>query len=318
MAEIQSWGRVERTKGQGLTERPETGLGVFKNRARYPRWTEAMVNALEPIRRQGRKWFQLYDKIADEKTLTHAWERINARVSGEARRRGAGVDGETIETFSVSRAKRIEEITEAMKKGTYKPSPVKRQWIPKPGSNKKRPLGLPTIADKIVQEAARGVIEPIWEAQFLDGSHGFRPGRSTDTACQMLEAHLAIGKTWVADADIKGCFDNISHKAIDALIARHIADGKVRDLISNMMKAGVMEGWSVHRTAAGTPQGGIISPLLCNIVLHELDTMGEVRRRFRPVVRNPRTGGKRAYHRQRSSRPAGARVEPRENPYSTS
>lgn len=272
MAEGQPWGRVMMTKGQGLAAGSETGPGALNDKTRYPRWTEAMVNALAPLRAQGRKWFQLYDKIADEKTLRHAWERINTRTSGEARRRGAGADGMTVEMFDRDSDARLRELATAMKDGTYRPSPVKRQWIPKPGSNKKRPLGLPTVTDKVAQEAARGGIEPVWEEQFLDGSHGFRPGRSTDTACRTLEAQLLNGNVWVVDADIKGCFDNISHEAIATLIARRIADGKVLKLVRDMLKAGVMEEWSVRRTAAGTPQGGVISPLLCNIVLHELDT----------------------------------------------
>lgn len=272
MADLTAWGRVPETKGRGLPARAETGSGVLHDRARYPRWTEAMVAALPQLRAEGRKWFQLYDKIADEKTLRLAWERINARTTGEARRRGAGVDGITVEAFARHSEAAIGALAEALRKGTYRPQPVRRQWIPKPGGSRKRPLGLPTVADKIVQEATRGLIEPVWEEQFHDGSHGFRPGRSTDTACRALEAHLESGKTWVVDADIRGCFDNISHKAVAALIARRISDGKALRLVDAMLKAGVMEELTTRRTAAGTPQGGVISPLLCNIVLHELDT----------------------------------------------
>lgn len=230
-----------------------------------------MVDALPRLRAEGRKWFQLYDKVADERTLRLAWERINTRTTGEARRRGAGVDGATVEDFARDSEARIKALAEAMRKGGYKPSPVKRQWIPKPGSNRKRPLGVPTVADRVVQEALRGIIEPVWEEQFLDGSHGFRPGRSTDSACLMLEAHLLKGNVWAVDADIRGCFDNIAHKAVITLMHGHIADGKILRLAEAMLKAGVMEDMHVRRTATGTPQGGVISPLLCNIVLHELD-----------------------------------------------
>lgn len=271
MAEAQPWGRVPKTKGQGLAARPETGPGAPHDKTRYPRWTEAMVDALPRMRAEGRKWFQLYDKFSDERTLRLAWERINARVSGEARRRGAGIDGVTVEDFARDSEAEIKRLAEAMRKGEYKPSPVRRLWIPKPGSNRKRPLGLPTVADRVVQEALRGVIEPVWEEQFLDGSHGFRPGRSTDTACLALESQLLKGNAWVVDADIRGCFDNIAHKAVIELLHRHVADGKILKLAEAMLKAGVMEDMQVRSTATGAPQGGVISPLLCNIVLHELD-----------------------------------------------
>lgn len=251
----------------------EDRLGAIRDdRERYPRWTPPMVEALPRLRGEGRKWFQLYDKIDDERTLEAAWNRINRRTQGDARLRGAGVDGITVEQFAAVAGTQLPALAAALKSGAYRPAPVKRQWIPKPGSRKKRPLGLPTVADRVVQEAARGVIEPVWEEQFLDGSHGFRPGRSTDSACLMMEAHLESGKVWVVDADITGCFDNIEHRAITDLIARHIADGKVLRLVEAMLTAGVMEEMSLKRNSAGTPQGGVISPLLCNIALHELDT----------------------------------------------
>lgn len=251
----------------------EDRLGAIRDdRERYPRWTPLMVGALPRLREQGRKWFQLYDKIADEKTLAAAWKRIDGRTRGEARTRGAGVDGVTVEQFAAVAGTQLPALAAALKSGTYRPAPVKRQWIPKPGSSKKRPLGLPTVADRVVQEAARGVLEPIWEEQFLDGSHGFRPDRSTDSACLMMEAHLESGKVWIVDADITGCFDNIAHRAVTDLLARRVADGKVMRLVENMLAAGVMDGWSLKRNSTGTPQGGVISPLLCNVTLHELDT----------------------------------------------
>lgn len=272
MDNVPAWGRVAKTKGQRLPQSADDRLNAIRNgRERYPRWTESMVDALPRMREQGRKWFQLYDKIADEKTLDAAWQRIERRVKGGARRRGAGVDGVTVEDFAARADAQLPELAAALKTGAHRPAPVRRHWIPKPGGNKKRPLGLPTVADRVIQEAARGVIEPIFEEQFLDGSHGFRPGRSTDSACLMMETHLENGKVWVVDADITGCFDNIAHRAIIDLIARRIADGKVLRLMESMLTAGVMDDWSLKRNGAGTPQGGIISPLLCNIALHELD-----------------------------------------------
>lgn len=272
MDNVPAWGRVTQTKGPRLPQSADDRLSAMRNnRERYPRWTPSMVDALVCMRKQGRKWFQLYDKIADENTLVAAWQRIDQRVRGAARRRGVGVDGITVEDFAARAYEHLPGLAAALKEGAYRPAPVRRHWIDKPGGSSKRPLGLPTVADRVVQEAARGVIEPIFEEQFLDASHGFRPGRSTDSACLMLEAHLEQGKNWVVDADITGCFDNIDHRALIDLIARRIADGKVLRLIGNMLKAGVMEERMLKRNSAGTPQGGVISPLLCNIALHELD-----------------------------------------------
>lgn len=272
MSGIPEWGRVQETKGQRLPKTTDDRLSAIKNdKERYPRWTNAMVDAIPTLEAKGGKWFQLHDKIADEETLNAAWERINKRVTGEARKRGAGPDGVTIKAFEAISGSELSRLCGELKTGRYKPSPVRRHYIPKPGSSKMRPLGLPTIADKVVQEAVRGIIEPIWETQFPDASHGFRPGRSTDSACLEMEGHFRNGKVWVVDADIKGCFDNIPHETIIDLIARRISDGKVITLIRNMLEAGVMEEMSVRRTDTGTPQGGIVSPLLCNIVLHEFD-----------------------------------------------
>lgn len=272
MGKYPAWGRVTKTKGQGLPATAEDRLGAIKaDKERYPRWTLAMMEALPALEAQGRKWFQLYDKIADEKTLAAAWERIDKRMAGDARKRGAGPDGVTVEMFAAVSGVELGKLCKELKEDRYKPSPVRRHYIPKPGSGKMRPLGLPTIRDKVVQEATRGIIEPIWEARFLNASHGFRPGRSADSACREMEGHLSNAKVWVVDADIKGCFDNIPHETIIDLIAKRISDGKVIRLIRSMLEAGVMEEMRVRRTDTGTPQGGIISPLLCNIVLHELD-----------------------------------------------
>lgn len=269
MDERAAWGRVK----QELPNTAEDRLtAIWNDRKRYPRWTAPMAGALTRLRKEGRKWFQLYDKIADVRTLTAAWQSIDRRTTGAARHRGAGVDGVTVADFAAQADKQLPATAAALKAGTYQPRPVRRQWLPKPDRVKKRPLGIPTVKDRVVQEAVRGIIEPIWEEQFLDGSHGFRPGRSAESACLMMEAHLETGKQWVVDADITGCFDNITHRAIVDLIARHIADGKVLRNIRAMLTAGVMEEWTLRSVTAGTPQGGVISPLLCNIVLHEMDT----------------------------------------------
>ena len=272
MNEYPPWGRVTETKGRGLPETAEDCLSAIKeDKERYPRWTPVMVDAIPRLEAEGRKWFQLYDKVGDVKTLASAWKRIDKRTTGNARERGAGPDGATVDSFAQNSEAELNRLSEELKKGRYKPAPVRRHYIPKPGRSGKRPLGLPTIADKVVQEAMRGIIEPIWESRFSNSSHGFRPGRSTNSACLMMEEAILSGRTWIVDADIKGCFDNIPHETIINLIAERISDGKILKLIRNMLEAGVMEEMEVRHSAAGTPQGGIISPLLCNIVLHEFD-----------------------------------------------
>jgi len=272
MGELPPWGRVAQTKGQRLPETADDRLSAIKNdKTRYPRWTPAMADAIPKLEAEGRKWFQLYDKVADIKTLEAAWKRIDKRTTGSARERGAGPDGVTVKAFAEDSEAELNRLCKELKSGKYEPAPVRRHYIPKLGKSGMRPLGLPTIADKVAQEALRGIIEPVWESRFSNMSHGFRPGRSTDSACLMMEEAILNGKVWIVDADIKGCFDNIPHEVIIDLIAKRISDGKILGLIRDMLKAGVMEEMKVSHSDAGTPQGGIISPLLCNIVLNEFD-----------------------------------------------
>jgi RNA-directed DNA polymerase len=237
-----------------------------------------MREALKTRQESKGKWFSLFDRMWDRRYLQAAWDRIDERVEGEARTRGAGVDGATVETFAKRAAEEIDRLAAELKNGTYRPRPVKRHYIPKPGTTKKRPLGMPCVRDKVVQEALRSLIEPIFEVEFLEGSHGFRPGRSTDTACQRLERYLAAGKVWVVDADITGFFDNLDQERSLAEVNRRIADGKVLKLIRFFLEAGVMEEMKVRYTTTGTPQGGIVSPLLANIYLHAMDEELEARK----------------------------------------
>jgi RNA-directed DNA polymerase len=187
------------------------------------------------------------------------------------------VDGVTVESFAKRAGEEIDRLAAELKAGSYRPRPVKRHYIPKPGTTKKRPLGLPCVRDKVVQEALRSLIEPIFEAEFLEGSHGFRQERSTETACQWLEQSLGTGKVWVVDADITGFFDNIDQEKALSEVNRRIADGKILKLIRSFLEAGVMEEMKVQYTTTGTPQGGIISPLLANIYLHAMDEALEAR-----------------------------------------
>ena len=179
-----------------------------------------------------------------------------------------GVNDDTADGFSEAK---IEKIINSLKDETYQPSSVRRTYIAKKNNpGKKRPLGIPTFTDKLVQEALRMVLEAVYEPVFLDCSHGFRPNRSCHTALKDLK-HKFAGSKWFIEGDIKGCFDNINHSVLIGLINKKVKDARVTKLIYKFLKAGYMEDWQYHSTYSGTPQGGNISPLLANIYLHELD-----------------------------------------------
>ena len=277
MRNVPEWGRVKKAKQEGLPEKASDYCGGITEWNHHPAWTERMRAALKINRETGGKWFSLIDRVYDPRQLQAAWVRIDHKTVGKARKRGAGVDGVTVEQFAQQAGEEIVRLGEELKTGAYRPRAVRRHWISKPGTNKKRPLGLPCVRDKVVQEALRSLIEPIFENEFLDGSHGFRPNRSTDTACQQIEAWLEKGMVWIVDADVTGCFDNINQEKLLDEANRRIADGKVLDLIRAFLKAGVMEDMKVRDSEKGTPQGGIISPLLANIYLHRMDEQLESR-----------------------------------------
>jgi RNA-directed DNA polymerase len=271
----EAWGRVESpTKGTGLGE-PKDVLG--RKQTGHSMWTEAMKAAIGQLRRAGRKWYALWDKVIAPANLEAAWGRINRRVTGKKRLQGAGVDGVTVAEFANRAGRELQKLGEQLATGRYHPSPVRRHYRPKAGSRKLRPLGLPTMRDRVVQEACRSMIEPIFEAEFLGSSHGFRPGRSVDTACRQVEQNLSMGKEWVVDVDIEKCYDTIPHEPLIDRVARRISDGRVLDLIRRFLQSGVMEEMGIRYETTGTPQGGIISPVLANIFLHDLDMALEKR-----------------------------------------
>jgi RNA-directed DNA polymerase len=184
----------------------------------------------------------------------------------------AGADAQTTAHFGRRAEEELQRLHEQLRGGTYRPQPVRRAWIPKPGSKEKRPLGIPAVRDRIVQGALRHVLEPIFETEFAEHSYGFRPGRGAKDALRRVDTLLKAGHNWVVDADLKSYFDTIPHDRLLALLQERVADGRVLALVESFLRAGVLEeakGW--QPTGRGTPQGGVISPLLANLYLHPLD-----------------------------------------------
>jgi RNA-directed DNA polymerase len=227
-------------------------------------WTERMLEALETGVRGG-KWHSLYDKVYRLSNLKAAWKRV------EANKGGGGVDKMSIATFAKNAEERLGKLSEALRTGTYKPLPVRRTYIPKPGSREQRPLGIPTIIDRIVQTALRNVIEPIFENEFDPGSYGFRPERGCQDALGEIERLLAAGYLDVVDVDVRKYFDSIPKPGLMNEVATRIADGRVLELIEAYLHQGVLEGMKLWTPEQGTPQGAVISPLLANVYLHPVD-----------------------------------------------
>jgi RNA-directed DNA polymerase len=240
-------------------------------------WTERMVGCLQRGGPDGGKWFSLHDKVFATKTLESGFARVLAN-------RGApGIDGVTVEVFSERLGSEIQRLQSAWQAGTYRPDAVKRVWIPKPGSTEQRPLGIPTVRDRVVQAALRLVLEPIFENDFHAHSYGFRPGRSAQQAAGVVLDHLKAQRLVVVDVDLKAFFDSIPHARLLGAVRRRVTDGRVLDLIGLFLKAGVMEDMRLTTPEAGTPQGGVISPLLANIYLDDLDQ--QMAKRGRVMVR---------------------------------
>jgi len=226
-------------------------------------WTERMKSALANGVKGG-KWYSLINKVIERNTLEISSEEV-------LRNRGAsGVDGVTVEKFRMNKAKYLDEIEKSLREGSYEPSAIRRVEIPK-GDGKLRPLGIPTLKDRIVQMAVKKVIEPIFEAEFLDTSYGFRPGRGCKDALREVDKLIKAGSTWVVDVDLKSFFDSIPHERLLAEIKKRIVDGRIIELIESWLKQDILKGIEKWKPTQGTPQGGVISPLLANIYLHPLD-----------------------------------------------
>jgi RNA-directed DNA polymerase len=223
-----------------------------------------MLTALEKGVKGG-VWFTLIDKVYAPATLQAAWAKV------QANRGAAGIDAQSIAMFARQADMHLQRLHEQVRQGTYQPQPVRRVWIDKPGSTEKRPLGIPAVRDRVVQTALRLVLEPIWEAEFAEHSYGFRPGRGCKDALRQVEKLLKAGYTWVVDADLKGYFDSIPHERLMADVRRRVADGRVLALLEAYLNAKVMDGLQAWEPEAGTPQGAVISPLLANLYLNDLD-----------------------------------------------
>src|SRR5690606_16510601 len=212
--------------------------------------------------REEYKFERIYRNLYNMEFYLMAYAKIYAKEGNMTQ----GVDGQTIDGMSLER---IEKLIESLKDCSYQPNPSKRVYIPKKNGGK-RPLGIPSFEDKLVQEVVRTLLEAMYERTFSNYSHGFRPDKSCHTALMQIKDRFT-GAKWFVEGDIKGFFDNIDHHKLIEILRRKIDDEKFIDLIWKFLKAGYMEDWQYHKTYSGTPQGGIISPIISNIYLNELD-----------------------------------------------
>jgi RNA-directed DNA polymerase len=248
---------------------PERAKQAGEIRARWPWvkpevWTERMLAALEEGVKGG-KWFSLIDKVYDPRTLRIAFGQVKANNGAP------GEDHQTIEMFEDHLEENISRLSEELRSGRYQPRAIQRKYIPKPGSQEKRPLGIPTVRDRVVQGAIRMVIEPIYERDFHEESYGFRPGRGCKDALRRVDRLLKEGNTWVVDADLKSYFDTIPHDRLLKLVADKVSDGRLLELTEAFVKQRVTESMKSWTPECGTPQGAVLSPLLSNVYLDPLD-----------------------------------------------
>jgi RNA-directed DNA polymerase len=214
---------------------------------------------------KGGVWFSLIDKVYRPQVLMQAWGQVNGKGSA------AGSDHQRPEQFEEQLETQLARLEEELRTGSYRPRPIRRVYIDKVGSKAKRPLGIPAVRDKVVQTALKMVIEPIFEREFVDTSFGFRPGKGCKDALRRVERLLGEGHTWVVDADLKSYFETIGHERLMADIRQRIADSRALELIEGFLKQQILEDLKLWTPEAGSPQGAVISPLLSNIYLHEVD-----------------------------------------------
>jgi RNA-directed DNA polymerase len=216
-------------------------------------WTERMLTALDEGV-QGGRWYSLMDKVHPERNLSAAFLQVAANQGA------AGVDHVTVKMFEERLDANLQDLDDTLRTGTYRPQAIRRHYIPKPGSRERRPLGIPTVRDRVVQTALRQVLEPIFERDFATHSYGFRPGRGCKDALRRVDELLKAGYTHVVDADLKSYFDTIPHDRWSALVCKKVSDGRVLNLIEAFRNQGVLDGLEEWTPEQGTPQGAVVTP----------------------------------------------------------
>jgi len=228
-------------------------------------WTARMVSALENGVKGG-KWYSLIDKVHAPATLAAAFAKVRGNAGA------AGVDGQSVERFATGADANLAELSRELRDGTYRPAAVRRVEIPKAGGGK-RPLGIPTVKDRVAQTAVKFVLEPILEAEFHPRSFGFRPGRGAKDALREVDRLVKAGFCHVVDADLKSYFDTIPHDKLMTRLAGLVSDGRLLDLVRGWLEQDILGECGSWKPTSGTPQGGVISPLLANLYLHPLDVL---------------------------------------------
>jgi RNA-directed DNA polymerase len=255
---------VEASPVSETTRRDADTLGSCVQRKFVPTsiWTEAMLAALQRGVKGG-KWHSLIDKVSRPEALALGWAQVKRNAGA------AGVDRMSVQRFAQGRDRYLAELAQGLRDRTYRPQPVRRVYIPK--GKRQRPLGIPAVKDRVVQATLKLVMEPIFEHEFEPRSFGFRPGLGCKDALREVDQHVKLGYCWVVDADLQSYFDTIPHTALLAKVGKRIADGQVLELVQRFLKQDIMEDLKRWTPLSGSPQGAVISPLLANIYLHELD-----------------------------------------------
>ena len=255
---------VEASTVSATTKQDAGVLGscVQRKFVQAPIWSETMLAALQRGV-QGGKWYSLIDKVYRIETLALGWAQVEKNAGA------AGVDRMSVERFAQGRQHYLAELAQALRDGSYRPLPVRRVYIPK--GKQQRPLGIPAVKDRVVQAALKLVIEPIFEHEFEPRSYGFRQGLGCKDALREVDRHLKADYFWVVDADLQSYFDTIPHDPLLAKVGNRIGDGQVMALIQGFLKQDIMENMKRWTPISGSPQGAVISPLLANAYLHELD-----------------------------------------------
>jgi RNA-directed DNA polymerase len=260
--------RQEREDPQAVPDRARRGGETQPSWVEPNAWTDSMLKALDRGVKGG-KWYSLIDKLCRVKLLKSSFSKVKANNGA------AGVDHVTIDHYEKNLEENLKGLSSDLKEGNYKPQPVKREWVPKPGRSEKRPLGIPTVRDRVVQTALKDLLEPIFEKEFSDNSFGFRPNRGTKDALRILQDLLNEGHTYVVDADIKSYFEDIPHDLLMEEVEKRITDTGILSLIRSFLRAEIMEEAKSWTPEGGTPQGAVVSPLLANIYLNPLDHLME-------------------------------------------